>query len=88
MHVLNRPSGAHLPTPPALPPALQRWADAKAGRPINKSRKNSNLNRQAKQEEAFKSTFPSSEKRINFRRQLRDRGGRIRFRPNNNNNSS
>ena len=27
-----RPSGAHLPTPPALPPALQRFEDAKNGK--------------------------------------------------------
>ena len=27
-----QPFGAHLPTPPPLPPALQRWEDAKNGK--------------------------------------------------------
>ena len=27
-----QPVGEHLPTPPPLPPALQRWEDAKNGR--------------------------------------------------------
>ena len=33
-----RPVGDHLPTPPPLPPALQRFADARAGRLSKKRR--------------------------------------------------
>ncbi len=58
--------GAHLPPPPPLPPALQRWEDAKNGR-LRKGK-------------TFREKRQS--RRISFKTPLITKGGRIQFRKN------
>ncbi|XP_059083851.1 uncharacterized protein LOC131881099 [Tigriopus californicus] len=77
-----RPIGDHLPTPPPLPPALQRFEDAKAGR-LNKNA----LSTPSKIIPNERNSIPSNgfnrkaRKLIAFKRPLVKQGGRIAFQP-------
>lgn len=77
-----RPIGDHLPTPPPLPPALQRFEDAKAGR-LNKNfgaTPSSSVNggRNSLADDGFSRR---AKKSITFKRPLLKQGGKIAFLP-------